>query len=275
MSFESDNRKPAYPRGLAVGSGVDWSFPLHEGFINNRGENLLHETGIRCTCNLEDTMAGQITQGDGQVPRRRTIVSCPRCNGDGYLFRHARKVVGLITGISEQKQRIETGWAEPGDCVLSVKPGYQVTAGDMITFTWGQPIPDGQVILRGAGSASENSSRVTHLAPNEDRIWYCATDAVWCEDEDGKVYSDGDFKLDGSRVVTWMGNQPAVGKRYTIKYNAYLEWIAFMPPSVRRDRNRDLGTRVLLRKRHVVILNQDPHLRVGDRVPFCARIEPV
>lgn len=273
MSFESDNRKPAYPRGLAVGSGVDWNFPLTEGLINNRGEDLLHEIGLRCTCNLEDTMAGQINQT--HVPRRRTLVNCHRCGGEGYVFRDPRKIVAMITSISENRERLEGGWAEPGDCIMSVRPGYQITSGDLITFTWGQPISGGQVIVRGAGTASENIERTTNLAANEDRLWYCATDAIWCEDEDGTVYEDGNFKLDGSRIITWLGNQPAVGKKYTVKYNAYLEWIAFQPPNIRRDRNRDLGARVMLRKRHVALLNEDPRLRVGDRVPFCARIQGV
>lgn len=270
---DAGDRKPALPRGRLIGSGVDWNFPQTEGLINNRGEDIIHETGMRCTCNVEDTMAGMIQQP--HVSRRHRTVGCPVCNGDGFIWRNARKTVALITNISERRERMEAGWAEPGDCIMSVRPGYQVTAGDMITFTWGQPLADGQVIIRGAGTASENSARNTHLAANEDRLWYCASDAIWCEDQDGHTYKDGDFRLDSSKVITWLGNQPAVGKRYVLKYNAYLEWVAFMPPNVRRDRNRDLGARVALRKRHVVLLNDDPRLRVGDRVPFCARLQNV
>jgi len=273
MNGSGEDRKPAYPRGLLQGSGVDWNLPITEGLINNRGENVLHETGMRCVCVVEDTMAGQIKQT--HVPRRRVTTGCPRCNGDGYIFRNPRKIVAMITGINETRERLEQGWSQPGDCIMSVRPGYQVTAGDLVTFTWGQPIPDGQIILRGAGQASENSSRDTGLAVNEDRLLYSGSDAIWCEDEDGNRYQDGDFRLDGSKIITWLGNQPQVGKRYVIKYNAYLEWVAFMPPNVRRDRGRDLGGRVALRKRHVALLNDDPHLRVGDRVPFCARIQMV
>jgi hypothetical protein len=273
MNGDQGDRRPAMPRGRLVGSGVDWNFPITEGLINNRGEDVIHETGMRCICVVEDTMAGQIKQV--AVPRRRVIVGCPRCNGDGYIFRNPRKVTAMITGISETRERLEQGWSEPGDCIMSVRPGYQVTAGDMVTFTWGQPVPDGQVLIRGAGQASENSSRETGLAPNEDRLWYAGSDSIWCEDEDGNTYTDGDFRLDGSKIITWLGRQPADGKRYVIKYNAYLEWIAFQHPNVRRDRGRDLGGRVMLRKRHVVLLNNDPHLRVGDRVPFCARLQAV
>jgi hypothetical protein len=267
-----EDRKPAMPRGRLIGSGIDWNFPLTEGLLNNRGEDLIHETGIRCTCGVDNTYAGQLEQT--HVARRRTTLSCKQCAGDGYLFRNARKIIGLVTGIAENRAREPGGWAEPGDCIASVRPGYQVTAGDMITFTWAMPLPDGQVIMRGAGTTGENSTRQTFLEANEDRLHYCASDSIWCEDEDGKVYDYGDFTFDGSKIIRWIGNQPLQGQKYIIKYNAYLEWIAFIPPNVRVDRGRDLGSRVLLRKRHVALINDDPRMRFGDKVPFCARIQP-
>ena len=107
---------------------------------------------------------------------------------------------------------------------------------------------------------------------NEDRLWYNASSSIWCEDEDGNVYRSGDFKLDGSKIIKWTGDSPTIGKKYVIKYNAYLEWIAFDPPAVRRDRNRDLGQRVGLRRRHVALIDDDPRARVGDKIPFCSRV---
>jgi len=169
---------------------------------------------------------------------------------------------------------LESGWAQPGDCVLSVKLGYQISAGDLITFLHAQPIPDGQVVIRGAGNASGNSARETGLELNEDRLWYHATNSIWCEDEEGNSYKSGsDFILDGSKVIKWQGATPRVGRKYTIKYNGHLEWVAFTPPNIRVDRNRDLGQRVILKKRHVALVNDNPSLRTGDKVQFCSRVQ--
>ena len=130
------------------------------------------------------------------------------------------------------------------------------------------------MVVRGAGLASGNSARETGLETNEDRLWYHATSSIWCEDEEGNVYkSGGDFILDGSKVIKWQGSNPKIGRKYTIKYNAYLEWVAFTPPDIRVDRNRDLGQRVILRKRHVALVNDNPALRTGDKLEFCSRVQ--
>jgi hypothetical protein len=259
-------------RGRNIGLGIDWNFPGQVGLISNRGEDLIHEIGMRCTCNNEDTHAGMIEQG-GIVTRRRTTFCCPICRSDGYIYRNPNKICALITGIRQTKDRVEAGWAMPGDCSMSLKPGYMVSGGDLITFTTPLPLADGQVIVRGAGTADENSTRETGLAENEDRLWYYAHSPIWCEDEEGVVYDLGAFELDGSKIIRWLGSSPKPGRKYVIKYKAYFEWIAFMPPDIRLDRNRDLGSRVGLRKRHVAIINEDPGLRIGDRMPFCDKFK--
>jgi hypothetical protein len=215
-------------------------------------------------------MAGQIEQT--HVPRRR-LLYCPKCGGDGMIYRNPQKIVGLLTSVRQDKQHYESGWAQPGDAILSTHPGHDIIAGDLITFTWDELLADGQVVVRGAGTASDNSARGIGLNADEDRLHYPAVSAIWCEDEDGRVYRSGaDFVLDGSRVIRWVGQTPQRGQAYTIKYSAYLEWIAFTQPNTRRDRDRDLGARVLLRKRHVAMMNDDPKARMGDRIPFCSRI---
>jgi hypothetical protein len=56
--------------------------------------------------------------------------------------------------------------------------------------------------------------------------------------------------------VTWRKEQyskaPATGKRYAIKYKAYIEWIVFVPPMTRRSHGRDMGNKVMLRKKHLM-----------------------
>ena len=260
-------------RGSDRGLGIDWVLPNHVGQINNRGEDLIHEVGLRCTCNVEDTHAGMVEHG-AHVARKRRLLGCTVCDGCGYIFRKARKIAAVITGVRQTKSQTESGWLLPGDCTMSVKPGVQISGGDLILFTWGEPVPDGQVILRGAGSLNDNQDRDTGLEENEDRLLYNAERSIHCEDEDGNEYVSGsDFILDSSKVIKWQGQQPAKHKAYSLKYTAYLEWIVFMPPDIRRDRGRDLGSRVGLRKRHVALINDDPTTLTTDRTPFCDRLK--
>jgi len=257
------------PRGS--GLGIDWNFPVHHGLIDERGETVIHEIGLRCTCLNEDTMAGEIEQT--HVPRKRVTFRCDICGGMGLIYRDPKKIVALVTGISEDYSRDEQGWLSPGDCLMSPHPEYIVSAGDRITFTWTQPIPDGQVIVRGAGTFSDNSTRKTEIDESEDRLWYHAAKSLWCEDRNGKIYQpNGDFVLDGSKVIRWVGNRPNLNTPYTIKYEAYIEWKVFTPSGARRDRDRDLGDRVYLRKSHLVNPNDNPQVRTEDRIRFCARL---
>lgn len=46
--------------------------------------------------------------------------------------------------------------------------------------------------------------------------------------------------------------KPASGIRYTIKYMAFIEWIAYGPPTPRISHGRDFGAKVPLRKKHLV-----------------------
>ena len=260
-------------RGQDRGLGIDWAFLMMTGFIDNRGESMIHETGLRCPCNNEDTYAGATEHGP-HVPRKRRLIQCPLCNGEGYLYRQPRNIIGIVTGIRETKTQNEGGWLLPGDAILSVKPDVLVAGGDRFTATWVQPIPDGQVIYRGAAHLNDNQTKKLNLEENEDRLWYNAASSIHCEDIDGNVYNSGaDFTLDSSKIIKWHGNHPKKGKTYTLKYNAYLEWIAFIPPEIRVDRGRDIGTRVGLRKKHVHNANANPGALATDRVLFCDRMK--
>jgi hypothetical protein len=214
------------------------------------------------------------TEHGVQAMRKRKRFGCTICGGYGYIYRNPRPLIGMVTSIRQNKAQLEAGWAVPGDAVLSVKPDYVISAGDLVTFTWPQPIGDGQVLVRGAAAVNDNQTRKTGLADNEDRLWYSAISSIYCEDEDGHVYSStADFELNGSKILKWVGSQPLKGRAYTLKYNAYLEWVAFMPPDVRRDQDRDLGTRVAIRKRHVALINTSPDISLSDKIPFCERLK--
>lgn len=246
---------------------------LQESLIENRGSVMIHEVGVQCTCRLDDTYAN--LKDDGQSALRDPF--CPRCRGDNFLYRAPQLVKGLATSIRQQRNILDAGIAQPGDMQFSPEiddgctPGFRrVGAWDKLTATWDQPLDGGQVILRGAGTANENKQLRTYLKDNEDRLWYEPSTSVWCEDENGVQYTqDADFELGPGKIIRWIGNQPAQRLRYTMKYNAFFEWIVYQPPQERRDKdNADIGQLCFLRKKHVMLINTSPFASAEDHVSF-------
>jgi hypothetical protein len=235
----------------------DWSFENLEFLIQERGDEVIHETAVSCTCRTEDFYGSMIDDVDGRPATTRKI-NCNNCGGNGWLYRNARVIKGLITGmqVGANRQLLDLGYAVPGDATFSPS----LTAGDIgdfdrITFLHAEPVSEGQILMRNAANMGENIALDTKLLSTEDRLWYQAECTTWCEDEDGVLYyQNTDFEFDG-KVLRWVGNTPNDGKFYTIKYTAFLEWIVYASPFDRVDRNRGLAQRVLLRKVHVAFPN--------------------
>lgn len=267
-------------RNLNIGLGVDFQPGLQSGLVQNRGADMIHEIGVACPkCRNEDVFSG--LRDDGKQRRRSPY--CKRCGGDGWLFRDGILTRGLAVGIRQQKNIHDVGLAQPGDMVFSVDPGFfggcgqdgrRVSRDDKFTSTWSQPLDDGQTIVRGAATLGENKDLREPVDDSEDRLWYEPESALWCEDEDGTVYKqDADFVLGPGRVIKWVGNQPLKGTKYTLKYNAYFEWLVFAPPQERRDRdNKDLGPLVFLRRRHIAFVNDSSVVTEDDRQSLKSRI---
>ena len=258
---------------------ADFTPGLQQGLIDNRGAFMLHEIAISCTCRVEDTYAG--IKGDGQERRREPF--CPRCRGDGWLYRSPRVIKGLTTSIRQQRNILDAGIAQPGDMMFSPSTAdtdcsdhgdHRIGSWDKLTATWDQPLDDGHVLVRGAGTANENLGLETFLTKDEDRLWYEPKSSVWCEDETGTVYSEGaDFELGPGKIIRWIGSRPYAGKRYTIKYNAFFEWIVFQPSQERIDRdNANLGQLVFLRKRHIAFVNDSPMATAEDKISIQSRV---
>lgn len=198
-------------------------------FVEEEGEQVRHLVGMRCFCH----------GADGQPDPNCTIHE----NG-GWLYVNEQPITGLVTGINQHKELMETGVFMPGDCVFSPLTDNTVTEGDKIIFTWPLPHGQGDVIVRGTGAL--------------DNLYYEATDAIYCIDEDKITYQQGtDYRFAGKQIEwTWPGKvsskKPKTGRHYTIKYKAYIEWIAFVPPMERISAGNDIGSKVMLRKKHLV-----------------------
>lgn len=239
--------------------GVDFDFGRLEELIEARGDEVIHETAVACTCRNGDLHAALINI-DGKPANQRRL-ECPQCQGDGFIYRNAKRIRGLITGIESGRNRqlLDIGYAVPGDAQFSPSLKAPVlTDFDKITICGTVPVNEGQVIMRGAHTLEDNAQYVTDLATNEDRLWYRPGCSIWCEDENGVVYEHGaNFTFENKKIV-WENNGPDIKTLYTIKYTAYLEWVIYATPMMRFDNGRSIGQRALIRKKHVTFTTDSP-----------------
>lgn len=264
------------------GLGISFQLGLQDDLIFDRGLHCIHEIAISCTCRTSDTYNAFMADGKDTV--REPF--CPRCGQEGWLYRDPVLVLGMITGIRHQRNILDAGNYMPGDATFSPSPtqsgagcggvgGRRIGAFDRITATWAEPVDDGHVLVRGAGSKATAIGIKTSLEDDEDRIWYEPAKAIWCEDQNGVVYYESsDFVLGPGKIIKWVGNRPAFGVKYSIKYEAFFEWIVWQPPGERRDKNADnLGELVMLRKRHVIHVNESPFGTSTDKQSLQAAIK--
>ncbi len=198
--------------------------------VQQEGEIVKHSIGMKCWCH----------GADGQPDP-----NCKEHENGGWLYVNERQIIGLVTAISYHKELMETGVFMPGDCVFSPLSDDLVAEGDKITFTWPLPFGQGDPLIRGAGNA--------------DILYYQAVKSIFCIDQNKVVYKEGrDFEFNGRQII-WIwtgkgedGKRPATNVKYTVKYQGYLEWIAFVPPVTRISNGDDMGAKVMLRMKHMV-----------------------
>lgn len=246
---------------------MDWDLEQLEAFIQRRGEEVVHETAIACpSCRNEDIFSYSV-EVDGRPANIRSL-SCPQCYGDGFIYRNPQIIKGLVSAIDPGNRVLtDIGYSVPGDCVFS--PSMAVAPlGDFDRVTFQVPSSvGGQVILRGAATMQQNASLTTDLSPQEDRLWYLPECALWCEDQNGVIYTQGaDYTFDDKKIVWVDGRGPSMGTLYSLKYRAYLEWVTYSSPMERYDRGRNLAQRVLLRKKHVHFQGGNLADSPGDRL---------
>lgn len=258
---------------------IDWDFDLLQSLFNDRADEVLHELAIACSCSREDAYASQI-EVDGRLARVRAL-GCPHCQGDGFIYRSPQVVKGLITGINPSNRALEDyGYNSSGDMQFS--PDFHsriISDFDRVTLLSASPLNEGQVLIRGAAHLGQNKLQKdtrTDLAENEDRLWYLATQAIWCEDINGVIYNqDADYTFDEKRIV-WT-NGPDVGTPYTVKYCGFLEYVAYQGPMQRFDRARSLLQKVSLRKKHVHFMQDldtdSPSKRQTEADAFTTRVK--
>ena len=198
-------------------------------FVGEEGEWVRHQTGMRCWCSGRD---GQVNP------------NCPDHDATGSVYGGAREIIGLFTDIMQRKELAATGLFLPGDAIFSPLTADHVSEGDKITLLKPMPYGKGDALVRGDSAF--------------DVLFYAADRSILCIDQLKNAYYEGvDFRFDGKKIVwQWSGktgSEPQAGVRYTVKYMAFIEWIAFFPPMERFTHGDDLGVKVMLRKLHLML----------------------
>lgn len=208
--------------------------------IRKHGETVDYYRGMKCTCTLLQT-------GTSYGDPNRADPNCAACHGYGYVWIPSGQIRGLVSSISQEKELIQAGIAGPGDMVFS--PDLRVTLSDWdkIKLRWSDGIPwEGQLIQRSSETTDDAMYEMVSV-PEGGCISVDPTTG------DITTYEVGvDFNFSGKTIMWGLSsNQPAPNSYYSIKYNASLDWIAFVPPEPRRERGTNLGQKVVLRKKHM------------------------
>ncbi len=193
----------------------------------------------------------------GNSPTSPNSINCAACGGYGVLYpQPSLKVNVLVSGVDQNLDLMQYGLMEQGDMVVSPLPGsIHFEDFDLAILPFDAGIPTfSETFQRGAGP----TDTATYRMINVDGAW--TVDSVTGQ---STMYRPGmDFSVN-AKTLTWLGpNQPAAGQLYSIRYSALFEWVAFNPPSPHYAFGQDLGQRVVLRKRHILLPNA-PYLIEG------------
>lgn len=192
----------------------------------------------------------------GATPESPNNINCAACGGTGFLYpTPPRETVALVSQIDLHTHLMEQGLAQPGDLLLSTQPGaVHLDPFDLCLIRWGPGLPvTGEVLVRGTGATDHLPYRAVTV------------EGAWTVDSaTGQITTyalDRDFTVT-DHTVTWIGRAPAAGTSYTLRYSADFEWVVFDPPDQRLAFGVDLGQRVIVRKRFLVLPNA-PRLLQG------------
>ncbi len=218
-------------------------------FVRTHGEKALWFQGAWCSCTTNTDQFPIPTQ----LPDPSFAdVNCLVCGGTGWMFPSPGQLItGIVSAVTQDKDLADVALDVHGELIFSQDPGGpRISDLDIIIlYSWTYGIPYmGQLVFRGTGST--------------DSLYYNAMEVVGCwqtNPSTGTITSfvpGTDFSFSG-RTVTWLtgGNAPAAQSAYSIKYTPRYEWSCFIPPMPRYERATDLGQRIILRKRHIVLQN--------------------
>ena len=204
------------------------------------GDWVIWEQGLPCACRA--------------APGLRMAAGCSRCEGEGFVWVEPEKLKGILMPAHADRRLAAMGWLGPADLTFSTDVHHRIQDFDRITLL--APLPtEPEVITRGQG----HRDGLPGLASEEDRLAYQAARPITCvvPDHPSESFIHGDAYVFAGKTLRWL-RPPPEGTVYVVKYEALTEWVAFASPIEVIDRGASLGQRVLLRKRHLVNLRENP-----------------
>lgn len=210
----------------------------HTAFIQKHGEKVNWFKGYLCPCGASGDAA-------------RANANCTFCNGTGTRYDAPKELIGIVTGVQKEKSLLEAGIALPGDLLLGLGPFEKnlLSSNDLIEMSnWkrGQPF-EGELIQRSPEGPTDT------LLYRAKEIFRCFSIDTNTQTE--TIYQNGtDFTVSGN-VLTWIDgqSQPPAESIYSINYSALFSYCVFLPPQDRYEGGVNLGQKVLLRLRHLVV----------------------
>lgn len=210
----------------------------HDAFVKRHGEKVSLYKGYLCPCGSSRD-AG------------RAKPTCTLCHGTGTKYDAPVSMTGIITGVERQKSLLEAGILQPGDLQLGLSPYEHImlTDGDLIelsSWTRGQPF-EGEIVQRGVDSLTDV------LLYKSKQVFKCFS--VDPNTDAETVYAEGTSFTVAGNLLTWVEGQPQPDPEtfYSIKYAALFSWVVLRSPSDRYEQATNIGQKVYLRLRHLVL----------------------
>ncbi len=191
------------------------------------GEHVQLYRAMLCSCKID---------GEENDP------NCRVCRGTGRVYQTPIAVKGIITEISSQdKALVQSGQVMPGDLIFTpdVKVRIPIHDLDVIRLRYGLPY-EGDVIKRGADRLAYLPARIDTIEQHDSATG------------NRTAYASTAYTLQGKKIVWEVGQGPAAGSYYSVKYSAIYDWVVHAAVTMERViRKAHLGQRVAMRKRHL------------------------
>lgn len=220
---------------------VNFDLAAHSEFVQFHGQPFIYYKASLCPCG----------SGPHSLDANHSLINCATCQGLGLIYASPVTLSGLLTAMRNIKDLADFGTLEPGDLVLGMPPQSPVFIND-----WDLIQPkfsvgfNGQIIKRGQG--------------NSDVLDYPARTVLRCSSinfaNNYQVIDylvNVDFSISG-RTITWnstskVTNFLPASTNYSISYNAIFDYVVVSAPMERWDNGSNIGQRVLLRCRAIVL----------------------
>lgn len=230
----------------------------HDNLTRKRGEIVLFFKARKCACGTAaKTLERVRDEGGAAQDVGRADYACKTCRGNGVWWADAIKVKALVTDVQQgARQLLHSGEAVPGDLVLIQPPlgwrNIRINDLDKVIFTArGGQTWDGDVLTK-AQFAADYDFTTYPIAEVECVSWIDPQ-----HPDDPPIIAvrgtDYDYTI-MERKLRWLPgavNEPAEGVRFSVTYFVYFEWIAWASPFQRVEGNNLLGSKALLKKRHM------------------------